>query len=121
MARQVVVPIVLRRGDDAIGWREQIENEMRIAGVDHELMREFEVRGRARVVAELALARGHLDSAHVGKPAHLFHIAGMQMERLAGRGDIGIVVEEHREHFSGALEDRADIARDQLDRIVDGR
>ncbi len=76
------------------------------------------MRRRARVVAEHRLAGGDFDSAHVIHPAHLFDVARMQVRRVAGRGDLGVVVEEHRDAPLCALEQRVDLAVDEADRIV---
>ncbi len=104
---------------DTLGRRKQIEDEIRVAGVDRELVARFEVRGRARVVADNGLARRDFDSANVRQPRHRLDVARMQVRRLARRCDVGIVVEEQWQHPAGTLEDGADVALDEFGRLFD--
>ena len=86
-----------------------------IARMTRALM-QFEMRCGARVVPQHSLARCDLDAANVVQPRHLLHVARMQMLRLAGRRDVGVVVEKDRYHAAEFLEDAADLTLDEIRR-----
>src|SRR5208282_2212038 len=83
---QVAVPVVAHAIADAFGRGEQIEDEIRVAGVDREFVSRLEVRRGASVVADDGFAGGNFYSAHVRQPTHRLDVAGVQVGRFAGRG-----------------------------------
>src|SRR4029077_2463229 len=116
---QVAIPMMPHPIRYSGRWREQIENQVRVAGIDREFVTRLEVRRGARVVADDSLARRNFYSAHVLEPAHVLNIASMQMRGVAGRSDLGVVVKEKRDCAAGAMIDCADVALDEFRGILD--
>src|SRR5215469_3199806 len=106
----IAVPSVAQRAGETVGGSERVENQIGMAGVNRELMGKLEVRSGTRVVAQHRLAGSDLHAAHVLEACHPLYIAGMEMRRLAGRGDVSVVVQEYRDGAAEFFEQPAHLA-----------
>src|SRR5215469_5750488 len=112
----VAVPSVAQRAGDTFGGRKQVENQVGVAGINRELMGKLEVRSSPRVVAPNRLTSSYLHAAHVLQTCHPLYIAGMEMWRLAGRRDVGIVIQEYRDGPAQFFEQPAHLSLHEVGR-----